>query len=145
MKLERKQTYPTVSPIPFCLSTLISNNSSSVSSSRRMLHQFRLLMMNLPFAGDPSVSRTKRGSYSGRLSAIRSNQTHAFSHHLFARSLTVHTLVCFRREGVYHDGKIVCWTTELSQERVRSLSDTHGAFTIAPCERSFNSLDTQKA
>ena len=60
----REQTYPTVSPMPFCFSTLISNDNSPVFVSNRMLHQFRLPMMNFPFDGVPSVSWTKIGSYS---------------------------------------------------------------------------------
>jgi len=109
---EKERTYPTVSPMPFCLSTLMSNDSSPVLLSSRTLHQFRLPMMNLPFEGAPSVSWTKRGSWSRRSSAtLHSNETHA-SYHLFVRHLIVHTLMRLRREGVNHDQNSVRWTTE---------------------------------
>jgi hypothetical protein len=125
--LEEKRAYPTVSPTPFCLSTLMSNDSSPEFLSHRTLHQFRLPMMNLPFEGVPSVSWMKRGSYSRRWSVhLRSEFTRP-PYHLFVRQLIVHALMGFGREGVHHDQNAVWWTTE------RKLRANTAAFQYSRC------------
>ena len=59
----QNDTHPDVCPLPFCISTRMSQTRSPFCGSHLTLHQLRRPMIYLLFDEEPSGSRSKIGIY----------------------------------------------------------------------------------